>query len=88
MKILAYCYNSCNPNEQIVKKVEKLHFWENKQSSHNINSENLSKFLDYNEPNLIFSNYQMVFNKSKNELLKNSTYMGNDYFVNFIKISY
>lgn len=88
MKILAYCYNSCNPSKQIIKNVKKLHFWENKQCTHIINNENLNKFLQYNEPNLIFSNYKMIFNESKNELLKNSTYIENDYFVDFIKISY
>lgn len=80
MEILAYCFNSANQQKPIIKAVESLFFWENKECSHPVTKENILKCLEYGEGRLRLD--------SKNKLIKSSENCTLDYYVDFIKISY
>ena len=80
MEILAYCYNTTNQQKPIIKAVESLFFWENKECSHPVTKENILKCLGSNEGRLRLDN--------KNKLIKSLENCTLDYYVDFIKISY
>jgi hypothetical protein len=80
MKILAYCFNSANQQKPIIKAVESLFFWENKECNHKVTKENILKCLGSSEGRLRLD--------SKNKLIKSSENCTLDYYVDFIKISY
>lgn len=88
MEILAYCLNTCNSSNPIIKKVEKLGFLKNREFSHDINKENLFDFFNPKNQIQTICQWSFLFNISKNELIKNMPYQSNDYFIDFIKISY
>ena len=80
MQVLAYCFNSLKPQTQIIKEVNSLFFWENKECNHLITKDNILKCLEAGDGRLRLD--------SKNKLIKSVENCTLDYYVDFIKISY
>jgi hypothetical protein len=80
MQVLAYCFNSLKPQTQIIKEVNSLFFWENKECNHPITKDNILKCLDYSNQPLRLD--------SKNKLIRSNERCFLDEFVDFIHVSY